>query len=92
MFDSLFMSEFETLLLQTKFVHPTFTSVCLMSAVKEVLHPPNVIQFCNNYSIILLIIIFAFSKVRQYEWLVSGYFQSVNVNQILILQQVRQYE
>jgi len=77
------MSSFETLLLQTKYVHPTSTTVCLMNAVKDILHPPNLNQFDNKYSIILLIVVFAFSKVVQDGWLVSVYLQSVIVSQIL---------
>ena len=77
------MSNFETLLLQTKYVCSTSTTVCLMSTVKEILHPPNLNQFDNKYSIILLIVVFAFSKVVENGWLVSVYLQSVIVSQIL---------
>jgi hypothetical protein len=77
------MSNFETLLLQNKYVHPTSTSVRLMSTVKEILHPPNLNQSYNKYSIILLSVVFAFSKVVRDGWLVSVYLQSVIVSKIL---------
>ena len=83
------MSNFETLLPQTKYVHRTSAAVWLMSAVKEILHPPNLNQFYNKYSIILLIVVFAFSKVVQDRWLLSVYLQSVIVSQILTLKQMR---
>jgi hypothetical protein len=56
-----------------------------MSAVKEILQPPNLNHFYDKYSIILLILIFAFQKVMHGGWLVSVYMQNVMVNQILTL-------
>jgi len=79
MFYFLLMFNFETLLPQTKYVHPTSTSVRLMSAVKEILHPPNLNQFYNKYSIILLIVVFAFSKVVQDGLLVGVYICKVSL-------------
>jgi hypothetical protein len=51
--------------------------------LKEILHPHNLNQFYNKYSIFLSIFFFASSKVVQDGWPVSVYLQRVIVSKIL---------